>query len=113
MTNALLSGVRARLNRDEPAQRFLDRPYASLQMLLLASAGLLIFGVLMAVSTTIAAAHDNGGTGSIWGQGVKEIEFILAGLVVFFLVVRMSPRGFRFLTYPILAISLVAMFAVL
>ncbi|MCU1658546.1 MAG: hypothetical protein JWO57_3202, partial [Pseudonocardiales bacterium] len=36
--------------------RFVDRPYASVQLLLLAGAGLLGFGVLMAVSTTIAAS---------------------------------------------------------
>ncbi len=111
----LLAGVRTRVSRlsGPTRQQFLERPYASVQMLLLASAGLLVFGVLMAVSTTIAAAHDNGGTGSIWGQGVKELEFIVAGVVVFFVVMRMSPRAFRMLTYPIVALSLVAMVAVL
>ena len=111
----LLAGVRSRVGRlsGPSRQQFLQRPYASVQMLLLASAGLLVFGVLMAVSTSIAAAHDNGGTGSIWGQGVKEIEFIVAGVVVFFVVMRMSPRAFRLLSYPILVLSLVAMVAVL
>jgi cell division protein FtsW len=111
----LIAGVRTRVSRlsGPTRQQFLERPYASVQMLLLASAGLLVFGVLMAVSTTIAAAHDNGGTGSIWGQGIKEIEFVLAGIVVFFVVMRMSPRAFRVLTYPVVALSLVAMVAVL
>ena len=68
----------ARIPRRPAGQRFLDRPYASVQLLLLASVGLLGFGVLMAVSTTIAAARDNGGTGSIWNQAVKEVEFIVA-----------------------------------
>ena len=36
-------------------------PYASVQLLLLAAAGLLGFGILMAVSTTIAASHDDDG----------------------------------------------------
>ena len=98
---------------DAARQQFLDKPYASVQMLLLASIGLLLFGVLMAVSTTISAVRDNGGTGSIWGQAVKEGEFIALGLVIFWLAVRMSPRVFRALTYPMLFIALIALLAVL
>jgi cell division protein FtsW len=113
MTNALLSGVRARLQRETPAQRFLDRPYASVQLLVLASAGLLGFGVLMAVSTTIAAAHDNNGVGSVWGQAVKEAEFIAIGLLVFWFSVRLSPRTYRLITYPVLGLALVSLVAVL
>src|SRR5439155_16481496 len=94
-------------------QRFLDRPYASLQLLLLASAGLLGFGVLMAVSTTIAAAHDDNGSGSVWGQSIMEAEFIAIGLVVFWFAVRLSPRAIRLLSYPILALSMIALAAVL
>lgn len=94
-------------------RQFLDRPYASIQLLVLAAVGLLGFGVLMAVSTTIAAARDNGGTGSIWNQAVKEIAFILVGLVIFWVSMRMSPRGFRVVVYPLLALALVALFAVL
>ena len=69
----------------EDGKRFLDRPYASVQLLLLAAAGLLGFGILMAVSTTIAASHaaDGGSTSSIWTQVVKEGEFIAVGLPLF------------------------------
>jgi len=116
---AVLDGVRARLRNvrtnggaDEPAGRFLDRPFATVQLLVLCGIGLLGFGVLMAVSTTIAAAHDGGG-GSIWAQSVKEAEFIAIGLVLFWFAARLSPRGFRFLAYPMLAMALVALFAVL
>ncbi len=95
-------------------QQFLDKPYASVQMLMLASVGLLLFGVLMAVSTTISAAHDDSGQGgSIWGQAVKEGEFIVLGLVLFWVSMRMSPRMFRVLTYPVLALALVGLLAVL
>jgi cell division protein FtsW len=110
---SVLDGFRERLRREAPAQRFLDRPFASVQLLLLASVGLLGFGVLMAVSTTIAAAHDNNGTGSIWGQAIKEAEFIVIGLVVFWFSVRLPPRAFRILAYPILGLSLVSLVAVL
>jgi cell division protein FtsW len=92
--------------------RFLDKPYASVQLLLLAAVGLLGFGLLMAVSTTIAAAHDGTG-GSIWAQMTKELEFIVIGLPIFWLAMRSSPRVLRVLVYPILALALVALVAVL
>jgi len=96
-------------------RRFLDRPYASVQLLLLAAAGLLGFGILMAVSTTIAASHaaDDGTTSSIWTQVIKEAEFIAIGLPLFWVAMRMSPRAYRALAYPILFIGIVALVAVL
>jgi cell division protein FtsW len=101
------------VERREPVgQRFLDKPYASVQLLLLAAGGLLGFGVLMAVSTTIAASHDSGG-GSIWAQMVKEIEFIAVGLPIFWFAMRSSPRLLRMLVYPMVAIALVSLLAVL
>ncbi|SHG61631.1 cell division-specific peptidoglycan biosynthesis regulator FtsW [Jatrophihabitans endophyticus] len=95
------------------ARRFLDQPYASVQLLVFAAVGLVGFGVLMAVSTTIAAARDNGGTGSIWNQAVKELVFVGLGLVLFWAAMRSSPRAFRLLAYPLLAIALVSLCAVL
>ena len=111
----LLAGMRRRLGADSAAQstRFLDRPYASMQLLLLASAGLLGFGILMAVSTTISASHADGGSGSIWSQGISEAEFVVLGLVVFWFAARLSPRAFRFLAYPMLGLALIALLAVL
>ncbi|MEO9138069.1 MAG: putative lipid II flippase FtsW [Jatrophihabitans sp.] len=94
-------------------RRFLAKPYASVQLMVLATVGLLGFGLLMAVSTTIAAARDNGGTGSIWNQAVKEILFIVVGLVIFWAAVRLSPRGFRVLAYPMIGIALISLVAVL
>jgi cell division protein FtsW len=115
----LLARVRLRLQRravDTPAlPRFLDRPYASVQLLLLASAGLLGFGILMAISTTIAASNqaDGTGSGSIWGQMIKEAEFIAIGIPIFWFALRLSPRAYRVLAYPALIIGLVALVAVL
>ena len=88
--------------RRRTAARFLDRPYASVQLLLLASAGLLGFGMLMAVSTTIAASHaaDGGSTGTIWTQVVKEGWFLAIGLPLFWFAMRLSPRAYRALAYP-------------
>lgn len=99
--------------RTETARSFLDSPYASVQLLLLAAAGLLVFGILMAVSTTIAATQSESGTGSIWGQSTKELEFIVGGVLLFWFAVRLSPRTFRLLTYPILTVAMFALVAVL
>jgi cell division protein FtsW len=106
--------LRSRLQGPADGQRFLDRPYASVQLLLLATGGMLGFGVLMAVSTTIAAAHADGATGGpIWGQSIKEFEFIALGVLVFWFAVRLPPRAFRFLAYPVVALALIALVAVL
>jgi cell division protein FtsW len=108
-----LDQLRLRLQRAEPAQRFTDRPYASVQLMLLAAVGLLGFGVLMSISTTIAAADGVTGAGSVWGQSIKEAEFIGIGLVLFWFAVRLSPRAFRMLAYPVLGVAIIALVAVL
>jgi cell division protein FtsW len=85
------------------------------QLLLLAAVGLLGFGLLMAVSTTIAASHDTSGTdtSSIWTQMIREAEFVAIGLPVFWVAMRLPPRAYRLLTYPMLAVAIVALLAVL
>ncbi|MEO6886548.1 MAG: putative lipid II flippase FtsW [Jatrophihabitantaceae bacterium] len=111
----LLGRARERLRPAPAGQRFLDKPYASVQLLLLAGIGLLGFGILMAVSTTISASHDANGTGTaqIWNQVVKEAEFVALGLPIFWIAVRLPPRAYRVLTYPALGLALLALVAVL
>ncbi|MDQ6850079.1 MAG: putative lipid II flippase FtsW, partial [Actinomycetota bacterium] len=109
----LVDRARATLRREPTdGERFLDRPYASVQLLLLAAAGLLGFGVLMAVSTTIAASHDGSGA-SIWTQMVKEAIFVGIGVPLFWFAMRLSPRAYRMLTYPLLILGVTALVAVL
>lgn len=98
--------------RTGSGRRLAEGPFWSLQLVLVAGAGLLAVGVVMAVSTTIAAGPDAGGS-AIWAQLVKEVEFVAAGLAVFWLGLRLSPRGLRRLAYPALAITVVALLAVL
>ncbi|MEP7019741.1 MAG: hypothetical protein ABI808_03750, partial [Pseudonocardiales bacterium] len=76
----LIDRLRARVLPEREGTRFVDRPYASVQLLLLAGVGLLGFGVLMSVSTTIAASHSAGGAPSMWAQMIKEAEFVAIGL---------------------------------
>ncbi|MEP6598892.1 MAG: putative lipid II flippase FtsW, partial [Actinomycetota bacterium] len=92
-------------------ERFLDTPWASAQLLVLAGCGLLGFGMLMAASTTISAAHDSNAT--MWAQLIKELEFVALGVPLLWLAVRIPPRGYRLLTYPMLFLALVTLCAVL
>jgi cell division protein FtsW len=109
----LIERLRARVLPEREGTRFVDRPYASVQLLLLAAVGLLGFGVLMAVSTTIAVSHSTGGTSSMWAQMIKEAEFVAIGLPLFWFAMRMPPRAYRLLAYPCLVIAIVALVAVL
>jgi cell division protein FtsW len=107
-------GLHPRRPSSARGPRFLDRPYASAQLLLLAGVGLLGFGVMMAVSTTIAASNQaDGATVSIWAQVVKEAEFVAIGLPIFWAAACLPPRMYRVLAYPAMAIAFVALCAVL
>ncbi|HEU5266676.1 MAG TPA: putative lipid II flippase FtsW [Jatrophihabitans sp.] len=112
MTTSLRQ-LRTHWRRVPAEQRFTAKPFASVQLLLLTASGLLIFGILMAVSTTIAAAHEDNAPNQMWLQSVKEFQFIAIGLLLFWFALRLSPRAFRLLTYPILAVSIAALVAVL
>lgn len=95
-------------------QKFLDGPFASVQLLLAAGAGLLSFGLLMAVSTSIAAAHQNGDANSgMWSQVVKQGIFLCLGLPIFWGALCLPPRAYRVLAYPMLVIALITLVAVL
>ncbi|MDT4977483.1 MAG: cell division protein FtsW [Pseudonocardiales bacterium] len=109
----LVDRLRGRILPEREGARFVDRPYASVQLLLLAAVGLLGFGVLMAVSTTIAVSHSAGGTSSMWAQMIKEAEFVAIGLPLFWFAMRMPPRAYRLLAYPCLVLAIVALVAVL
>lgn len=88
-----------------PLRRYLERPYTSLQLLLLAGGALLAFGLMMAASTTISAAqHDTGGT--MFAQLVKQLMFIVLGAPLFWLAARSTPRQIRLLVYPLLIVSI-------
>jgi cell division protein FtsW len=113
---SVLRGRAANAANGGPEQRtrFLDKPYASVQLLLLATGGLLAFGIVMAISTTIAATNAvNGGSASIWGQVIKEAEFIAIGLPIFWLAACVPPRAYRMLAYPAMGLAMMVLVAVL
>ncbi|PZS19471.1 MAG: putative lipid II flippase FtsW [Pseudonocardiales bacterium] len=109
----LFERLRERVLPEREGIRFVDRPYASVQLLLLAAAGLLGFGVLMAVSTTIADSHSSGGATSMWTQMIREAEFVGVGLPVLWVALRLPPRAYRMLAYPSVVLAIVALVAVL
>ncbi|SDJ14749.1 cell division-specific peptidoglycan biosynthesis regulator FtsW [Frankineae bacterium MT45] len=92
-------------------QRYLERPYASLQLIILAGGGLLAFGIMMAASTTISAGSET--NSAMWSQLVKELLFVAIGLPIFYVAARMPTRSYRLLVYPALLFSLFALVAVL
>jgi hypothetical protein len=107
-----LRRARERLRRAR--RSYLAAPYTSVQLLLLAGAVLLGFGVVMAASTTISASlHADGGSGTMWTQLSKEVTFVALGLPVFWLGMRLTPRGYRLLVYPALIFAMMLLVAVL
>ena len=92
--------------------RYLENPYASMQLILAAGGGLLFFGLLMSASTTIAASVHTTGDAP-WAQLIREVQFILLSVPVFWLAVRMPPTVYRRVAYPALGVALCALVGVL
>jgi cell division protein FtsW len=111
----LIGSIRARIGATRLARalgRYLETPYASLQLLLVAGCGLLLFGVMMSASTTISASLHTTGD-AIWTQLIRELEFLVMSVPVFWLAVRLRPGAYRVLAYPALALAVLALVAVL
>jgi cell division protein FtsW len=111
----MISRMRARVRGNRVVRafdRYLDGPFASIQLMLAAGGGLLFFGLLMSASTTIAASVHTTGDAP-WAQLIREVQFILLSVPVFWLAVRMSPAAYRRLAYPALGLALCALVGVL
>jgi len=92
--------------------RYLGNPYASLQLMLAAGGGLLFFGLIMSASTTISASVHTTNEAP-WTQLVREAEFVVLSVPVFWLAVRMAPSSYRRLAYPALAMAVFGLVGVL
>ena len=69
----------------------------------------------MAVSTTIAASHAPTARRPARSgpRSIKEVEFVAIGLPIFWFAMRLPPRAYRMLAYPMLILGVVALLAVL
>jgi cell division protein FtsW len=111
----VIAGLRARVGSTRVMRasgRFLEMPYASVQLILAAGGGLIFFGLLMSASTTISASLHTTGE-PMWAQLTREVQFLLVSIPLFWLAVRMPPVAYRRLAYPLLALAIVALVGVL
>ncbi len=92
--------------------RYLEGPYASLQLMLAAGGGLVFLGLLMSASTTISASVHTTGDAP-WAQLIREVQFVVLSLPVFWLAVKMPPSAYRRVVYPALGLALCALLGVL
>ena len=92
--------------------RYLEAPFASVQLMTVAGVGLLFFGLLMSASTTISASLHTTGA-AMWTQLVREVEFLALSVPLFWVAVRMSPPVYRRMAYPFLGLAVIAMVGVL
>ena len=107
----MISTLRGRVARLRTG--YLARPFTSIQLLLLSGAMLLTFGVLMAVSTSLSSSLHQSARGTMWTQVLDEAMFICLGAPVLWLGVRIPPRIYRMLAYPVLLLATMLMVAVL
>jgi cell division protein FtsW len=111
----VISALRVRVGSTKMMRasgRYLETPYASVQLMLAAGGGLMFFGVLMSASTTISASLHTTGA-AMWSQLIREGEFLVLSLPVFWLAVRMPPAAYRRLAYPAVGLALFALVGVL
>jgi cell division protein FtsW len=111
----MISTLRARVGSTKVIRasgRYLEAPYASAQLMLAAGGGLIFFGLLMSASTTISASIHTTGD-AMWTQLIREVQFLVISIPVFWLAVRMPPVAYRRLAYPALALALFGLVGVL
>ena len=70
-------------------------------------------GVLMVFSSSMVDSYASGPGATVWDTGLRQSLMVMAGLVAFWLGLRMPPRVLRMLVPWILIISLLLLVAVL
>jgi len=85
----------------------LDRPLTSYYLVLGITMLLLALGLVMVLSTSSAAALDNGG--SPYAGFQKQLLGVAIGLPLMWLAARSSPAVFRAAAYPLMALSVIGL----
>ncbi|HEY2172984.1 MAG TPA: putative lipid II flippase FtsW [Mycobacteriales bacterium] len=90
---------------------FLDRPLTSLHLILVTTGLLTVIGLVMVLSASSVDSYA--ATGSAFDVFKKQLMWVAIGAPIFWLGIRLSPKAYRRLAYPALALSFVALLAVL
>jgi cell division protein FtsW len=104
----------ARAVRTRPATGvapLLDRPLASLHLVLVSGGLLVAIGLVMVLSASMVDSLVD--TGSSYGVFTRQLTWAVIGIPIFWLGLRLSPRSHRALAYPALIVALVLLTAVL
>jgi cell division protein FtsW len=100
-------GVAGLRERVRAARALLDRPLTSYYLILGATALLLCLGLMMVLSTTSVTDLNQGE--SPYHDFEWQVIGIVVGLPVMWLMARSSPRVFRAMAYPLLAVSVIGL----
>jgi cell division protein FtsW len=99
-----MAGVHERVRA---ARALLDRPLTSYYLILGATALLLCLGLMMVLSTTSVTDLNQGE--SPYHDFEWQVIGIVVGLPIMWLMARSSPRVFRAMAYPLLAVSVIGL----
>ena len=105
--NSLGDGVAGVGERVRAARALLDRPLTSYYLILGATALLLCLGLMMVLSTTSVTDLNQGE--SPYHDFEWQVIGIVVGLPIMWLMARSSPRVFRAMAYPLLAVSVIGL----
>lgn len=83
----------------------LDRPLASYYLLLSSSALLLTIGLVMVFSATMVESYE--ATGSAFAVILQQVIWAVVGLVCFWIAQRLPARTYRWVSRPLLVVSMI------
>ncbi len=96
---------------DAAGPSFLDRPLTSLHLLLVSTGLLLGLGLAMVLSASMVKSYRD--TGSAYSVFANQAIWVALAVPAFWFGVRLTPKAYRRLAYPVLLVSLVLLAAVL
>jgi cell division protein FtsW len=103
----IVGGVAGVRERVRAARALLDRPLTSYYLILGITTLLLCLGLMMVLST--ASVNDLSAGESPYHDFEWQVVGIVVGLPIMWLMARSSPRVFRAMAYPLLAVSVIGL----
>jgi cell division protein FtsW len=111
MTTVPLPRTRTLAAVPDPRVRLLDRPLASYYLVLGSSGLLVVLGLVMVLSASDVSSFQQ--SGNAYALFEKQLMWLLAGLPLAFAAARLPLRYVRRLGYPLLAVAVAGLCAVL